>query len=236
MLVMALVFVGLYQGGIRVLRDTFISRIPPQVVEPTSVNIVTLHPVEALIFEVKVSVIAGAVATVPILLYWAWPAMRERGLVRGDRNMLFGWAGVMFATLTVGSVVGFLYIAPYIISALVWDAIRANMIIDFRINSFGWLVFFTTVGVGLLSCVPVTMLMFHRRGLIPYRVMRDRWRVPVIASLVLGMLASPKGVFTMFLLGIPIAASYGLGLAVLWLYTRVRGVDPPGRGRAVTDD
>jgi len=222
MVVLAGTFVFLYQGGIGALKNTFYDQLPESV-SPESVNLVTLHPVEALIFEIKVSTIVAAVATLPLMLYYAWPALKERGFARGDRNVLVTWAGALFLGLVGGSALGFLVIAPTIISWLAADVVRAGMVIAYRINNFGWLVFFTTVGVGLLLCVPVTMFLFHRGGLVPYRVMRDRWREVTIGVLAVAALASPRGVFTMFLFGVPIMTAYGVGLGIIRIYDALGG-------------
>ncbi|WP_255198163.1 twin-arginine translocase subunit TatC [Halorarius litoreus] len=218
MTVLAVVFYVLYTGGIGRLRDQFLRKLPDQVVAD-QVDIVALHPVEALIFEIKVATIAGAVAALPVLLYYAWPALKERGLARGDRRVLGLWGGSILVTLVAGSLFGFLYVAPTIISYLAADAIQAHMVIAYRINNFGWLVFFTTIGVGLISCIPVTMWLFHAGGLLRYDTFVRRWREVTISVFALVALLSPRGVFMMFLIGIPVMAMYGLGLAVLWVVT-----------------
>jgi sec-independent protein translocase protein TatC len=218
MSVLAVTFYVLYTGGIGWLKRQFLARLPAQV-QPEQVELVTLHPVEALVFGIKVATIAGAVATLPILLYYAWPALKQRGFASGDRRVLLVWGGSLFATLLAGSLAGFLYIAPTIISWLANDAIAANMVINYRINNFGWLVFFTTVGVGLLATIPMSMLLFHAGGIVGYRTMRKRWRVVTLASLAVIAFLSPKGVFMMFLLGVPVVAMYAVGLAVLHVVT-----------------
>jgi len=53
--------------------------------------------------------------------------------------------------------------------------------------------------------------------------MRDRWRVAVLGFFVLGSVASPRGVFTMFIIAIPAAVAYGVGLGALVVTRRVRG-------------
>lgn len=218
MVVMAATFFALYAGGIGWLNEQFVRRMPDQFAA-SQVGIVTLHPVEALIFQIKVSVIFGAVAVVPLLLYYAWPALQERGLARGDRRVLLAWGGTMLIGILVGSLVGFVFVAPAVISWLAADVLRAEMILAYRINNFGWLIFFTTVGVGLLAMIPVTMVMFHRGNIVPYRTMRTRWREVAIAVLALAAIGSPRGVFTMFLVGIPVVATYLFGLGILWIYT-----------------
>jgi sec-independent protein translocase protein TatC len=121
--------------------------------------------------------------------------------------------------VTVGSVVGFLVVAPNVISWLAADIVNNDVLIKFRINAFGWLVFFTTLGIGLLAAVPTTMLLFHRGGIVPFAVQRDRWREAVTAVFALSAFLTPRGLFTMFLVAIPVALTYGVGLGVLWLYT-----------------
>jgi sec-independent protein translocase protein TatC len=217
MIVMAATFVGLYRGGIGILQEQFTARMSPEAA--AQVDIVTLHPVEALIFMIKVSVIFGAAATLPLLLYYAWPALKERGFARGDRRVLLVWGGTLLAGLVAGSLFGFLYVAPAVISWLAADVLDAGMIISYRINNYGWLIFFLTVGIGILAMIPVSMLLFHQGNLVPYRFMRGRWREVTLGVLGAAAFLSPRGVFTMFLLGIPLVAAYMVGLGVLWLVT-----------------
>ncbi len=217
LLVMGGTFVWFYTDGIGQLQASFLGRMP-EAVRP-EVNVVTLHPVEALIFEIKVATILGAVATIPLVLYYAWPPLKTRGFVTGTRGTLFTWAVTTFAALVAGSFVGFVVVAPNVISWLAWDAINSEMIIKYRINSAGWLVFFTTVGVGLLATIPSTMFLFHRGGLVPYRVMRGRWREVIVGVVTVSGLAAPGGVFMMLLFSVPVAVAYFLGLGLLWLYT-----------------
>lgn len=225
--VMVGVFYFLYAGGIGRVRKDFLSRLPDSIdgTGTTSgdlasqVDIVVLHPVEALVFEVKISVLFGLFATIPFILYYAWPALKERGLASGDRNVFFGWTGAVAAGLFIGSAIGYLFVAPNVISYLVWDALQANMVIDYRVSNFFWLIFFTTVGIGVLIDIPVTMFLFHRGGIVSYGTLRQRWRVAVLGTLVAAGLLTPGTVLSMILVTIPVMLAYALGLGVLWMYT-----------------
>jgi len=216
-LVMAGTFIYLYRGGIGEIREAFLSRMPEA--QAAQVDIVTLHPVEALIFSIKFSTLLGIVATLPLILYYVWPRLKERGLVGGDRRVLVVWAVTLLVGLVGGSALGFFVVAPAIISYLAQDAVEASMIISYRINNFGWLVVFTTVGIGLLAEIPVTMLLFHRGGLVTFTTMFDRWRTVVMAIVVFAALVTPSSLLTMLVLALPVAAAYLLGLALLWVYT-----------------
>jgi sec-independent protein translocase protein TatC len=185
-----------------------------------------------LVFDVKISTLAAAIVTLPFLLYYAWPSLKQRGFAGGDRRVLLVWAATLVIGLGGGSLLGYALIAPTVISWLAADATRASMVIAYRISSAGWLVFFTTAGVGLLATVPLSMLLFHRGGLVSYRAMYARWREVTIAVLAIVAYATPQGVFMMFIIGIPTMLVYGLGLGLLWLATLGGRRRTGGRGRA----
>jgi sec-independent protein translocase protein TatC len=219
-LVLVGVFAWLYSGGIGDLREDFVARLPDAVVGPQAENfgVIALHPVEALIFEVKFSTLIGAGAALPVMAYYAWPALRDRGFVRGRRQVIFGWVAALFVGLVGGFVLGYTTIAPAIISWLVADILQANMVVSYRISDFFWLIFFTTVGIGILADIPVLMLLLNSAG-IPYQAMRNRWREVTIGLLLIAALFTPADIITMMLVTIPLMTAYGIGLLVLWALT-----------------
>ncbi|MFW5895870.1 MAG: Sec-independent protein translocase TatC [archaeon] len=221
MITMAGIFTFLYQGGIGTIRDDFLSRIPAEALpSPAETQWpITLHPVEALVFEVKIATVLAAVMTVPFLFYYAYPALEDRGIIGGDRRYITVWGISILVAVVIGSILGYLYVAPTIISYLVLDALRAGMVIAYRVNNFFWMVFLTTAGVGLLANVPVSMVLFHRGGLVPYRVMRERWRVVVLSTFVVATILTPGSLYTMLIIALPLSFAYMVGLAVLWVIT-----------------
>jgi len=250
MLTMGVSFWWLYQGGLGQIKASFFSRIDPAVLEaaaqgsdpsPSAANyIIALHPVEQLIFEVKVSVIIGAMFAVPMTLYYAYPALKERGLtVGGDRRVFLVWGGSLLGAAGLGFGLGFFYVAPNIISFLVEDALAAGpngMIISYRLNAFFWLVIFTTAGVGVLADIPVSMILFHYGGLISFQTMYDRWRVVVVTIFALAGYFLPGGVLTMLIVSVPIALAYWVGLALLWVLTLTGRLGGGGGGEAESEE
>jgi sec-independent protein translocase protein TatC len=215
---LASVFGWLYTGGIGDVFDQFLSQLPAQVTPDENITVVALHPMEALIFEVKFSTLIAALVTIPVVAYYAWPALRDRNIVRHRRRAVFGWAGALTAGLLGGFALGYGYVAPTIISFLVADAVQSNMIIAYRITNFFWLIFFTTAGIGLLADVPVLMLLLNTAG-VSYRTMRDRWREVTVGILTFAALFTPADVITMFLVTVPLMAAYGAGLGILFVVT-----------------
>jgi|GEM_PF-83172 len=219
-LVLAGVFAWLYSGGIGDLREDFVARIPAEVVGPNAENfgVIVLHPVEALIFEVKFSTLIAVAAAIPVAAYYAWPALRNRGFVRGRRQVIFGWVAALLVGLAGGFVLGYTTIAPTIISWLVADTLAANMVVSYQISQFFWLIFFTTAGIGILADVPVLMVLLNTVG-VSYQAMRGRWREVTVGLLVAAALFTPADIITMFLVTVPLMTAYGIGLFALFFLT-----------------
>lgn len=220
MLVTGVVFTVLYTGGLTILKEDFLRRLPPGI-RADQIGVVALHPVEALVFEMKLSAVIGVAVTLPILLYYAWPALNERGIgdSNGSRGFLLMWACSTLIALIGGSIIGYAIVAPAVISWLTYDALQANMLIKYQINAAGWLVFFTTVGIGLLATIPTTLLFLHHGGFVPFPVLRQYWRETVVGIIGVITVAAPGGVFGMLLFSFPVVGAYLLGLGVLWVYT-----------------
>lgn len=213
------VFTFFYMGGVQIITQDFVSRMPTGVIGVEDITIIDLHPVETLMFIIKVSTLAGALAVVPMVLYYSWPAMKERGLTSGQRSVVYEWTVAFALALVGGTFIGYYYIAPGLIGFLVYDATQAGMVISYRISKFSWLIIYTTVGVGLLACVPISMWMLFRGRVASYRAMRTRWREVTIAVFTVAGVFTPASVLTMFLVAIPTMLCYGFGLAGLWAIT-----------------
>ncbi|ERG95860.1 twin-arginine translocase subunit TatC [Haloquadratum walsbyi] len=235
MATLAVTFGWLYTGGIRRVYDDFLRRLPAQVRPEEVLNVVALHPMEALIFEVKLSTIIAAVATLPLAAYYAWPALREREIIAQRRRMVFVWTGAIGGGIIGGFILGYTIIAPAVISWLVNSAVVSDMIVAYRITNFFWLIFFTTAGIGLLADVPIAMILLNNAG-ISYNSMRGRWREVTVAMLAIAAIFTPADILTMFLITVPLMAAYAVGLVVLFIITvggrrdratdRDRGVEP----------
>ncbi|MGM0605764.1 MAG: twin-arginine translocase subunit TatC [Halobacteriota archaeon] len=214
---MAAVFAWLYVGGLRDVRVDFYSRLPEQVTAE-SVSVITLHPVEALIFMVKFSVLVAVLVTLPVIAYYAWPSLRELGFVRGRQRVVYVWTAALTGGMVGGFVLGYAVISPVTISYLAADALAADMIISYRINDFMWLIIFTTAGIGFLADIPIVMILLNSAG-VPYASMRKRWREVFITMLTLAAVFTPADIITMLLVAIPLLFAYGVGLLALFFVT-----------------
>ena len=246
MFVIVAVFIGvftasfayLYTVGIKQIMDVFISQVPNDALAPgqratdaTDV-IIALHPVEVLIFIVKFSGVLSILVTTPVILYYAWPALQQRGLApgTGDRRAFLMWGYVLLMGTLTGAIIGFFGVAPTVISYLITDAVESGMVVSYRIKSLLWIVFFMTIGFGFFLNIPVGMLLLHLSDLVYFEQMRKYWRHFVMVTFVVAALITPGGILTMLVFAVPVAVAYVIGLLLLWLLTAPWRL--LGRGRA----
>ncbi|MFD1513419.1 twin-arginine translocase subunit TatC [Halomarina rubra] len=215
--VMATVFSWLSYGGIGSVQRDFLRRLPPQI-HPEELSVITLHPAEALVFEMKFSLVVATAVTLPMVVYYSWPALRARKNLEMRSGTFLIWCVALTVGLVGGSVLGYAIVAPSVISYLVADTISNGIIVSYRISAFFWLIFYTTVGVGLLADVPVMMVLLNRAG-VPFRTMASRWREVTVGLFFIGAVVVPGGVVMMFVFTLPILFAYGIGLLVLAIMT-----------------
>jgi sec-independent protein translocase protein TatC len=219
LLVLSGTFAWLYTGGIGDVRDDFLQRLPEQIViDSSEIGVIALHPVEVLIFEIKLSALFATLAVIPLIGYYAWPALRDRGFVVGRRQIIYGWLVALLAGLFGGFALGYTLIAPTVISYLVADAVTSNMVISYRISNFFWLIFFTTAGIGLLADIPMLMLLLNTAG-VSYRSMRSRWREVTVGVMAFSAVFTSASIVTMFLVTIPLMIAYSIGVGALFVVT-----------------
>jgi len=231
-------FAYLYTVGIKQIMEVFISEVPNEALAPgqratdaTDV-VIALHPVEVLIFIVKFSGVVAILVTLPVFLYYAWPALQQRGIApgSGQRWAFLMWGYIFLVGTLTGAIVGFFVIAPEVISYLVTDAVSSGMVVSYRIKSLLWVVFFMTIGFGFFLNIPIAMLLLHLSDLVYFQSMRAYWRHVVLVTFILAMVVTPGGVLTMLVFAIPVSVAYVAGLILLWLLTAPWRL--LGRGRA----
>ena len=205
-------------GAYYALTEGFVE-LPFETVYLPAEEITTVGSLEGFSLTLAVAAFVGLVVATPVGGFHAYESIVERLRHGGKRNIFLYWGGSLLFAVIAGSAIGYLYIAPTIISYLVYDALRAGMVIAYRINSFFWLVFATTAGVGLLASIPMTMWLFHRGRIVSFETMWDRWRGIVVTIFAISAVLSPSSMLTMFLVAVPVTVAYLIGLAGLWLVT-----------------
>lgn len=217
LLSMFISFYTLFDSGVEIALDTLRASIENQDI----VNIIALHPVELLIFEAKLSVVIGIIATIPVCIWKIWPEIKDKDVVSSGREIGILYASVIIAAFLSGCAIGFLYIVPEGLNLLSLDAQRIDAIVSYRIRSFFWISFYASITVGMMFVSAITpILSYVHSG--AQNVIVEKWRVVLFGLLLISVVITPSSILRAMVFFIPIGIMYGSSILVVEILNFVR--------------
>lgn len=216
---MFLSFFTLFTGGLRWAFDRFRTTFE----SPENLNIIALHPVEILSFQVKLAAIIALIITIPIWIYVSIPEYQKKNLWSVSQGEFIQITTFFTILLAGGTILGYLYIVPEIFEFLVDDAVNRDMIISYRINSFFWLVIYLSASFGLLLSAYFSVLLGYKYGIHYNKIVRS-WRKIVFAIFMAAVLITPTDAGTSILFSLPIVLTYICGAATISIFNKTKNL------------
>ncbi|HKW45232.1 MAG TPA: twin-arginine translocase subunit TatC [Candidatus Eremiobacteraceae bacterium] len=187
-------------------------------VEQRFLNGIQLHvfsPAEIIAVEIKLSLLAGIVIGMPVILYQLYafvaPALDRR--VRGR----VGWYAIpSFVMSALGiAFCGFL-ILPFVLRALLNLTQQAGLVGTYQLEPT---IGFVTILLGIFAVMfqlPIVLSILASIGLVNAKMLADKWRHATVVICVLAGVAAPDGnPLTMALLALPLLGLYVASIAVV---------------------
>ncbi len=186
---------------------------------PLGAELQVLRPTEGIETFFKVSLLAGAVLSMPIILYQLWLFIAP-GLTKKERKyvyiflpsalLLFG-LGISFAWfILVPASVQFL--ANFLPDVFNPDW-TGQEYIGFLITMLFW--------IGVSFEMPVIVYFIARVGLVSAQTLREQWRMAIVAIAVIAAAITPSiDPITMLLTMAPLTALYGLSIFLAYVGQR----------------
>lgn len=180
---------------------------------PAGSSLQTLRPTEGIETYFKVSLLAGVVLSMPIILYQFWRFI-EPGLHRHEKRYIYVFIPSALLLFALGLAFAWFVLAPAAIYFL------ANFMPEvFRTEWTGqeYISFITRLllWIGLAFQLPVIIYVIARVGLITPATLRGQWRVAVVAIAVLAAVITPSiDPVTMLLTMAPLVVLYVLSIGL----------------------
>lgn len=182
-----------------------------------TLNIITLHPVELIFFQAKLSIIVSIIITSLSSLVVIWPQLIKDRLTKISTQQISIYLVsviVIFLLTVIGS---YIYVIPELIQLLIYDAMRINAIISYQINSFFWLIVKISVVFGIFVSLYYSIIVGYLTDIIPYKYTMDNWRNVVFFIYLISILITPSGILKAFIISIPISISYLMAIATIYI-------------------
>lgn len=163
----------------------------------------SLSPPETFLISLRLSILAGLIASLPLVLYFAarflLPALKPEEKKYLLPAFLCGgglfFAGVAFAYAVVLPL-GLRFFWSYTLKL----GIRPEWTLENYISLVGKL----TLGFGLVFELPVVVLLLAALGIVDYRTLRRKRPYVVVGILVLSALLTPPDVVTQVMMAVPL--------------------------------
>jgi sec-independent protein translocase protein TatC len=203
----------------------------PELIEwfkrPFTDDLIFYGPTEALFASIKISLLAGVVLSLPVILYQFWKFVEPALLPREQRWAipLFGLAAAFFALgLTFCNLVILPLVIKFFVSFGMDRALTPQMAVgtyvDFNVK---FLLIF-----GFAFELPLVLTLLARAGIISAALLSHYRRHAVMAAVILSAVITPDAtLFTMLLMAVPLIILYEVGIVGARLFGRKPAAGAP---------
>ena len=180
--------------------------------------IVYLSPMEVLMLEMKLSLICGAIITLPLVLYYAY--MGLKGKIRkvlpvsGSTLIFILFAAVILFLLGAGY--SYYFMLPFFLGYIYQDAASLGVNATFSVYEFIYFIVMTTVLFGISFEVPLLLTMLSRLGITSRQTLAHYRRHAYVILLIISAWVTPDPtMFSQVMLMLPFVILYEISLIVM---------------------
>ncbi len=194
---------------------------------PFTDDLIFYGPTEALFASIKISLLAGIVLSLPVILYQCWKFIEPALLPREQRWAipLFCLAAAFFALgLTFCNLVILPLVIKFFVSFGMDRALTPQMAVGIYVDfNVKFLLIF-----GFAFELPLVLTLLARAGVVSVDVLSRYRRHAIMAAVILSAVITPDAtLFTMLLMAVPLIILYEIGI----IGARMFGRNPtPGEG------
>ena len=172
---------------------------------------VTLNVEEGFFTYLKVSVITGIVLSSPWIFYQAWSFVAA-GLYPHERKYVYKFGPLSFGLFAAGAAFAWFAVIPFALNFFIGFSINLGFEPNIQIGP--WIGFAVKLPLifGVAFQMPLLMLLLERIGIFEVADFREKRRIAILAIVVVSALLTPSDPITLFLMAIPLALLYELGI------------------------
>ncbi|CAJ36558.1 twin-arginine translocase subunit TatC [Methanocella arvoryzae] len=192
--------------------------LPQQKYSGELYQLIQTQPLELMMLELKLSVIAGVIAALPVVFFYAYRFLAGRQF--GDRFRISGpklllATAVGLVLFIVGCLYSYWLMLPLVFEYLLTSSLAAGVANSWKVSDFVNFAVMTTAVFGLVFELPLAMTVLARARIVPAWVFRKYRRHMYIVILIVAALVTSPDVLTQIMVGIPLIIFYELSLLIL---------------------
>lgn len=180
------------------------------------VELQTLEPTEGIETFFKISLLSGAIFSMPVILYQFWQFVVP-GLTRDERRYLFVFLPSTLLLFALGILFAWFILIPAAVFFLA-NFLGTIFKTDWTPSGYIGFVLRMLFWIGLAFEMPVIVYFVARVGVVTAQTLREQWRFAIVGIAVLAAIITPSiDPVTMLLTMAPLLVLYvmSIGLAVI---------------------
>ncbi|RMH09097.1 MAG: twin-arginine translocase subunit TatC [Nitrospirae bacterium] len=179
---------------------------------PFADDLLFYGPAEALFASIKISFLAGVVASFPVMLHQFWKFIQPALLPREQK-----WAIPLFFLASGFFVLGLVFcnlvILPLVINFFVTFGLERELAPELAVGTYVDFNVKFLLAFGFAFELPLALTLLSRVGLVsPASLMRYRKHAALVALILSAIITPDATLFTMMLMAIPLMVLYEIGI------------------------
>lgn len=171
-----------------------------------------ISPLETLVVRLKLSLVAGFVVALPIILIQAWRFVAP-GLLSSEKRIAFGLILSSTACFAIGGLFSFLVVGPGALRVLESFAIE-DIVNRWSVSNYTTFIVRLMLAFGIVFELPVAIFFLTKLGIVTPEVLRRKRRYAIVLIFLVAATLTPPDAFTQIMLAIPLLILYEVGILV----------------------
>lgn len=173
-------------------------------------NLVFLHPIEAFVVRLKVAVVIGFIAVLPLVLLQIISFIAS-GLTNKERRALYIYLPFAIMIFLGGASFFYFLVMPLGLAFLLGLA-TPNLQAMISINAYFSFLILGVMVFGFVFELPLVIMFLTRLGIVNPQGLRNNWTLAVVIIFLTAGILTPPDVATQFMLALPILVLYELSI------------------------
>lgn len=185
---------------------------------PEGVKTVIIQPVEAILLELKMSLIIGVLLSLPLITYYVYGALKDRYDVVDrfeiKRSFIVFIAVLALILFFTGASYSYFIMLPILLRFLNTIAISVGAASTWSLELWVHFAIMMTVVFGLAFELPIVIPLMVRSGIVELKTLREYRKHGVIIVFIAAAIITPPDVISQLMIGLPMLLFYEIGLLV----------------------
>lgn len=180
-------------------------------------NIISLHPVELIMFQAKLSFVISFIITSISSFVIIWPHLIKDKITDISTNKIVLYMLSVIIVFLSCVYLSYIYIIPEIVEILIADALRIDSIISYRINKFFWMLVKVSSIISMFITLYYSIIIGYLINILRYDLLLSKWRHIVFIIIIISIFITPSGILKAFMISIPVSISFSISVGTLYL-------------------